>query len=190
MNGKYKGRGIDIDKLSLTRLVDSGRFVDLEAIRIHSYDYYQEAVAWREQQKMPTVGISIDRRTIKHLSLGLNSCPPSSLVCACCQCQYTSVDGTNSEMGRVDAQDYFDMLSAMSFRYNCWFEEYMKRYGNTAAMENHEDLGKTWKFKRLVMHRNFKRQHIICCPEYIKCSEEHDRFEIRDCCLLPLCYRC
>ena len=56
-------------------------------IRVHSYDYYQEAIAWREQQKMPTVGISIDRRTLKHVSVSLKSFPPTGLVCACCKCQ-------------------------------------------------------------------------------------------------------
>ena len=159
----------------------------MESIRTHSYDYYQEAIAWREQQKMPSVGISIDRRTIKHLSVGLNAYPPRSLICACCKCQYTSMDGTHSEMGRIDAHTYFDMISATSFRFNWCFEEYMKRYGNTAAMENHKDLGKTCNFKRLLMHRSSRQQHIFCCAEDITCSEEHDRSEIRDCCLLPLC---
>ena len=42
-----------------------------EALRVESYDYYCEAVAWREQQKMPAVGISIDRRTFKHASVAL-----------------------------------------------------------------------------------------------------------------------
>ena len=66
----------------------------------------------------------------------------------------------------------------------------MKRYGNTDAMENHKDLGETSNFKRLLIHQSFKQQHIICCPTDIKCAEDHNRFEIRDCCLLPLCYRC
>ena len=66
----------------------------------------------------------------------------------------------------------------------------MKRYGNTAAMENHQDLGETSNFKRLLIHRSFKQQYIICCSGDIKCAEAHSRFEIRDCCLLPLCYSC
>ena len=41
------------------------------ALRVESYDYYCEAVAWREQQKMSCVGISIDRRTFKHASVAL-----------------------------------------------------------------------------------------------------------------------
>ena len=139
---------------------------------------------------MPTVGISIDRRTIKHLSVGLNASPPTSLICACCQCQYTSIDGTNSEMGRITALDYFDHISATSFRFDWCFQEYMKRYGNTDAMENHEDLGKTSKYKRLLIHTNFNKQNIICCSEDIKCSKSHSTLEIRDCCLLPICYRC
>ena len=100
------------------------------------------------------------------------------------------MDGTHSEMGRIDAQAYFDMISATSFRFNWCFEEYMKRYGNTAAMENHKDLGEISNFNRLLIHRSFKRQRIICCPADIRCAEDHNRFEIRDCCLLPLCYTC
>ena len=159
----------------------------LEAIYIHSYDYYQEAVAWREQQKMPNVGISIDRRTLKHLSLGLKSCPPTSLVCACCQCQYTRLDEVNSEMGRIDAETYFTKVSATSFKHNWCFEEYMKRYGSTSSMEKHKDLA---KFQRLLVHKVFQRQRIMCCPEDIICSKEHDKNEIHHCCLLPLCSTC
>ena len=93
-------------------------------------------------------------------------------------------------MGRMDSYTYFDLISATSFRYNWCFEEYMKRYGNTAAMENHEELRKGTNMKRLLVHRRFRKQYIICCPEDIKCAKEHSRSEIRDCCLLPLCYKC
>ena len=39
----------------------------LENIAEDSFDYYCEAIAWREQQKMPCVGISIDRRVFNHV---------------------------------------------------------------------------------------------------------------------------
>ena len=66
----------------------------------------------------------------------------------------------------------------------------MKNYGKTNAMENHEDLGRKSNFKRVVMCRSFNKQPIICCPEDITCSGEHDEQEIRKCCQLPLCYKC
>ena len=168
----------------------SGRLISWEVSRIHTYDYYQEAIAWQEQQKMPHVGLSIDRRTLKHLSRGLCECPPTSLICACCMCQYTMLDGTNGEMGRIGAYTYFSQISAKCFQSNWCFEEYMKHYGKTSAMENHEDLGKKSKFKRILMYPNFRKQAIICCPEDIKCAAEHDSREIYECCQLPLCYRC
>ena len=160
-------------------------------IRIYSYYYYQEAIAWREQQKMPTVGISIDRRTLKHVSIGLKSFPPTSLVCACCKCQYTCTDGINSEAGRIDAANYFSWISARSFRYNWCFAQYMNRFGSIAAMENHPDLEEdAWTFKRLLKHPAFPEQVILCCPQDIKCSQNHNVREIHGCCLLPLCYIC
>ena len=36
-----------------------------EAVARDSFDYYPEAVAWREQQAMPRVGVSIDRRSLR-----------------------------------------------------------------------------------------------------------------------------
>ena len=169
---------------------DLGRCVTVDAVCRYSYDYYLEAIAWREQQKMPTVGISIDRRTIKHLSIGLKSCPPTSLVCACCQCQYTCLDGVNSEMARINAGMYFGWISASSFKFNWCLEEYMKRYGHTPAMENHKDLGEMSNFQRLLRHPDFDRQRIICCAEDIVCCHKHSRREVRECCSLPLCSRC
>ena len=84
----------------------------LEALRTESYDYYCEAVALRERDKMPAVGISIDRRTLKHASAALQASNPSSLICACCQCVFTCLDGVHAEIARVRPSPYFDSLTA------------------------------------------------------------------------------
>ena len=161
------------------------------AVRIHSYDYYQEAIAERERQKMPAVGIAVDRRTIKHVMLGLKMNPPTSLVCACCKCQYTCTDCLHAEMGRIEAGEYFDMISASSFRYNWSYKAYMTRFGSTAAMELHPDLHEaSWTFRRILKHPRFEDQPILCCPEDISCSQSHSSNEIWPCCRLPLCREC
>ena len=160
-------------------------------MRVESYDYYCEAVAWREQQKMPTVGLSIDRRTFKHASIALTSSSTTSLICACCKCQFTCLDGYNADMGRIHAQKYFNAISATSFKHNWCAAEYMDRYGNTSAMENHCDLVEgVWTFKRMLRCSRFSGQVILCCPEDIQCKEDHEKHELHSCCLLPLCGEC
>ena len=161
------------------------------AVRIHSYDYYQEAIAERERQKIPAVGIAIDRRTIKHVVLGMKRNPPTSLVCACCKCQYTCTDGLHADIGRIQAGEYFDIISATSFRYNWSYTAYMNRFGNTTAMEQHPDLQESsWTFRRILKHPRFDDQPILCCPQDISCSEHHSANEIHACCHLPLCVEC
>ena len=140
---------------------------------------------------MPAVGIAIDRRTIKHVSLGLKTNPPTSLVCACCKCQYTCIDGPHGEMGRIDAGTYFGNISATSFRYNWCHTAYMKRYGTTNAMEQHPDLQESsWTFRRILKHPSFDGQPLLCCPHDVSCSEEHPRHEIHACCRIPICREC
>ena len=161
------------------------------AVRIHSYDYYQEAIAERERQKIPAVGIAVDRRTIKHVMQGLRRNPPTSLVCACCKCQYTCADGLHAEMGRIEAGEYFDMITASSFRYNWSYTAYMNRFGNTSAMEQHPDLQESsWTFRRILKHPRFDDQPILCCPQDVSCTEPHSSNEIHPCCRLPLCREC
>ena len=140
---------------------------------------------------MPAVGISIDRRTLKHATLGVKAAAPTSLICACCKCQFTCLDGLHCEMGRINAQEYFNSISATSFKHNWCVVEYMDRYGNTPAMENHPDLAPgVWNFKRLLQCSQFSGQAVLCCPEDIKCKGSHKEHAIQACCELPLCREC
>ena len=153
-----------------------------DAPRVDSYDYNCEAVAWREQQKMPAVGISIDRRTFKHASVALQESKVASLICACCQCQFTCLDGTYGEIGRIDTHWYFNSISEKSFKRNWCAAEYMDRYGNTPAMENHPALlPDVWNFKRLLRCSRVSEQVILCCPEDIRCDSTHDARELYPC---------
>ena len=62
-----------------------GSDMDLEPLLVDStYDYYCAAVQHREEQGMPTVGPSIDRRTFKLLSDVCNDKEVYNLVCFVC----------------------------------------------------------------------------------------------------------
>ena len=46
-----------------------------------SYCYYLEAIAQREQQKMPSVGPSVDRRAFQHVKADFSEDAVQSLIC-------------------------------------------------------------------------------------------------------------
>jgi hypothetical protein len=52
-----------------------------------------EAIAFKEQQTMPLVGASIDRRTFQHIAADLSEDAVRSMVCMCCARVATSMNG-------------------------------------------------------------------------------------------------
>ena len=70
-------------------LRDLGEACDWETGREHTRDvmaYYCAAIRVQEQQKMPNIGVSVDRRTFGHVCHAYSSDRIRSLVCfVCCQ---------------------------------------------------------------------------------------------------------
>ena len=107
------------------------RTCGLRASIRNSYSYYLEAIAFREQQTMPQLGPSIDRRTFNHVQIDMDEASIKGMVCMCCARIATSLDG-KSNIGHVKAGEYFNGLIGQSFKLNWSFAEYSRRYiGNS-----------------------------------------------------------
>ena len=161
------------------------------AVREDSYDYYLEAIAIREQQSMPTVGPSVDRRTFAHVALDMSEDAVQSLICMCCAQIRRSSNTTNADIARVSSGEYFQSLCPLSFQANWDFAEYMKEYGSTDALQNHPDLqDDNWTWRRKLTVPKFHGRVILCAPEDVTCSHKHNYNTLCENCTFPLCFEC
>jgi len=161
------------------------------AVAQDSYDYYLEAIAYQEQQHIPTIGPSVDRRTFKHVRDDMSEEAVQGLICMCCARIRRSCNTTNSEIARVECGEYFESLKAVSFLRNWDFIEYMNMYGKTDALRGHPHLqNDCWLWRRRLLCSDFQNRVIICCPEDVSCEEDHDRMFLCQACTFPLCREC
>ena len=87
------------------------------------YSFYLEALAVKEQERMPMVGASIDRRTFQHVAADITEQVVRSMVCMCCARVSLSTSGT-SGIALVRAGEYFDHITPTSWENNWCFRTY------------------------------------------------------------------
>ena len=81
------------------------------------YSMYLEATAHKEQQSMPMVGASIDRRIFGHVAADITEEAVRSMVCMCCARVFLSTNGS-TEIAVVRAGEYFDIINPTSWEMN------------------------------------------------------------------------
>ena len=69
------------------------------------YSMYLEALACKEQDTMPKVGASVDRRTFGHLSADLTEDALRAMVCMCCARVALSMNGTTG-IAMIKAEEH------------------------------------------------------------------------------------
>ena len=94
------------------------------AVSETSFDYYLEAIAYKEQQKMPDVGPAIDRRTFRQVAQESIEDSMQALICMCCAQIRRTCNSARAETGRIQAKEYFGTLSGVSFAANLDFGQY------------------------------------------------------------------
>ena len=162
-----------------------------DAVEEDSYDYYLEAIKIREQQAMPIVGPSVDRRTFAHVAQDMSEDAIQSLICMCCAQLRRSSNTTNADIARVNSGEYFKSLCPVSFQANWDFAEYMKHYGSTDVLQNHPDLQDgNWTWRRQLTVPKFQGRVILCAPEDVTCSQTHNYNILCENCTFPLCFEC
>ena len=78
-------------------------------------DYYVEALRMQEQEKMPEVGYSMDRRTGQHLLHYCNDTHVHSLICFVCAQIFTDCSGSR-ETGTDEKYEGKDMWRCRWYR--------------------------------------------------------------------------
>ena len=97
------------------------------AVSERSFDYYLEAIAHKEQQKMPDVGPAIDRRTFRQVAQESTEDSVQALICMCCAQIRRTCNSAHAETGRIQAKEYFGTLGGISFAANWDFEQYWRK---------------------------------------------------------------
>jgi hypothetical protein len=163
-----------------------------DQVAADSFDYYCEAIAVQERKKMPTLGVSIDRRTFCHIRENYSEEAVQALVCMCCAQIHRCSDSVNGEIGHISAFSYFEGITGAAFDQNWDFEEYMRLYGSTPSLSNHPALeasSREWKVK--CDFGKWNGRFLMCCPEDITCeAKTHGPGDLCAKCQIPLCRDC
>ena len=147
---------------------------------------YIAALKAIEEQSVPAVGWSVDRRTLRRLHAERQEEQAVALICACCAAVLPS--GPRSDIGYLTVQEIFENLTPESFQQNWDLKQYRTSYGLHASVQK-QLHGAEWQ--RTLPPTLFDGQSILCCPEDLRCSAcpaagmQHCRR-----CELPLCRSC
>ena len=88
------------------------------AVAEQSFDYYLEAVAYKEQYKMPDVGPAIDRRTFRQIAEETTEDSVQAFIYMCCARVRRTCNSVNADIGRIMSKEYFGKLGGQSFAAN------------------------------------------------------------------------
>ncbi len=161
------------------------------AVVRREYSFYLEAIAFKEQQTMPLVGASVDRRTFQHIAADLSEDAVRAMVCMCCARVATSMNGCTG-IAMIKAKDYFEYISSMSWDLNWSFLYYISRFARDGSpLADHPDLAEdSWTWRRHLTCSRFKGLNILCCPEDVRCAFDHAQHLLCEYCRIPLCKEC
>ena len=153
-------------------------------------DYYCAAVAAREREHMPSVGVSIDRRTFKSLSEVYNSTKIRSLVCFVCAQVRLDSGGFKSDITYRDGKWLWKLhaLHPPRLDLNLGLRTFLKRYapgyesGEGVFARAKELCAGNWEWQRTLLSRTQALEPIelLCCPEdHRHCGGTHAAHEVQ-----------
>ncbi len=154
--------------------------------------YYEEAIATKERQGVPTIGPSIDRRTAGHLREVYQSAKVRSLICFVCAQIHpeTPLPGSSIQMrqvfidpaGELNAKQFLDehteqpmpnyvYVSAQAFLANLCRRTYRERFvEKIVGLREDPYLGfvespEAWEWRRWYKTARGQFWDLLCCPE-------------------------
>eukprot|EP00435_Cladocopium_sp_Y103_P050168 s3057_g15.t1 len=127
---------------------------------------YRQALIVHEEQHVPAVGDSVDRRTLRRLAASVQEEHVMALVCACCARVQPS--GNNSDIGYFPVATLFGEMTTDSFNANWDFAQYSTTYGQHPSAATRLEQ-KLWV--RTLPEEFFAGGAILCCPEDLQCNQ-------------------
>ena len=173
------------------------------------YDFYEAAIEHQAQEMMPTLGVSIDRRSLRYVTDTFNDDSVYSLVCAVCAQMKTHtglfsrrVNGCRRKLTDIEYRSGSELCmwrdrNLTHFDNNFGFRTFMQRYGQEWKVEGRSDedlqeFGPTRREWQRLLKRDCKDKgyELLCCPEDVHCEENHPPEEICKKCQVPICSEC
>ncbi|CAK9020583.1 unnamed protein product [Durusdinium trenchii] len=147
---------------------------------------YVNALLQKEDQQVPQVGWSVDRRTLRRLQKELQETSCEALICACCAGIHAGGDA--GDIAYLSAAELFGSLSLESFTCNWNLDTYMKQYAASACVRDRFDAH---EWSRLLPASLHNGQKIVCCPEDLRCTAcDVGNGQLCETCELPICHQC
>ncbi len=181
-------------------------------------DYYEEAAKMKERGEaesgssatMPTVGLSIDRRVIAHVSEVYQEKKVMCLICFVCAEKNLFYDGYDRHgqstklVGDIAYRSVQCMVDALkkvpndaSFNHNLNFAVFRERYcsnrrtdAGSQALASEPDL-QNYEWRRR-WKRDGKVEDVLCCPEDVQTTHhcKHEACILCRHCQVPVCMEC
>ena len=174
-----------------------------------AYDFYEAAIQHRAQDMMPAVGVSIDRRSHRHVTDTFNDESVYNLVCMVCAQSKTHTglfarkrNGYRKPLVEIGYKKGADLISMWEendkhFDANLGFRSFLARYGTDWKVQGQrdEDLREfgpnQWEWRRLLrIPESTTQLELLCCPEDVRCKSNHSAGEICSKCDVPICSTC
>ena len=126
---------------------------------------YVAALQQIEEETVPAVGWSVDRRTLRRLHEERREEHCIALICSCCAAVLPS--GPRSDIGYLTIQNIFSSITTKSFSENWDLTNYRSTYGLHASIRDRLH-GPEWQ--RRLPDSLFQGKSILCCPEDHRCQ--------------------
>ena len=164
--------------------------------------YYTAAVAERERERMPVIGPSVDRRTLRLLNAVCNSSTVCSLACFCC-CQvrtrvesWEAVNASDIMLHKVarslcafanEAPEQFERACS----YAWWLENYGKAEERLLGAANPPPEKQPWTRLLVFPEAGRTPEMLLCNPEdVVQCRRHLGTRTLCGDCSVPLCKTC
>ena len=169
-----------------------------------AFTLYNEALAEKERQSCPKLGIATDRRALLHLGETFKEDSVKTLMCYVCSCKKMCHEGfgkfgARQQKGDISYRDDEKLLrdkllthkdKSPAWQHNCSLKRFKTQFGDAVRTDPHMNEN-SYEWKRKVNDHG-EVAEAMCCPEDVQKSPQctHDDTFVCCKCRIPVCNEC